>query len=109
MFTLPYELENLAYNTSPGNISALYRSKAGYHIFKNLGERKALGRIKAAQILIAFPPDITVAQKSGLKKLTDSLYTRLLKGDNFEKLAAQFSNDYVSAQANGIIPEFGVG
>ena len=109
VFTLPYELENLAYRTPPGSISALYESKAGFHIFKNLGERKALGRIKAAQILIAFPPNIAIAQKDPLKKLTDSLYTRLLIGDNFEKLAAQFSNDYVSAQANGIIPEFGVG
>ena len=109
VFSLPYELENLAYRTSPGSISALYESKAGFHIFKNLGERKALGRIKAAQILIAFPPGVAIEQKKVLKKLTDSLYTRILVGDNFEKLAAQFSNDYVSAQANGIIPEFGVG
>ena len=109
VFTLPYELENLAYRTSPGKISSLYQSKAGYHIFKNLGERKALGRIKAAQILIAFPPDIANPQKNALKKLIDSLYSRLVKGDNFEALAAQFSNDYVSAQANAVIPEFGVG
>jgi peptidyl-prolyl cis-trans isomerase SurA len=109
VFTLPYELENIAYRTPAGSISTLYQSHAGYHIFKNLGERKALGRIKAAQILIAFPPNTTEIQKKGLKKLTDSLYTRLLKGDNFGKLAAQFSNDYVSAQANGTIPEFGVG
>jgi peptidyl-prolyl cis-trans isomerase SurA len=108
-FTLPYELENLAYNTAPNQISKLYQSKAGYHIFKNLGERKALGRIKAAQILIAFPPEVSVEQKRSLKKLTDSIYSRLLKGDNFGKLAAQFSNDYVSAQADGQIPEFGVG
>ena len=35
VFTLPYELENLAYRTSPGSISALYQSKAGeaYHTF----------------------------------------------------------------------------
>ena len=109
VFNLPYELENLAYHTTPNHISELYQSKAGYHIFKNLGERKALGRIKAAQILIAFPPDINETQKKGFKKLTDSLYNRLLKGDDFAKLAAQFSNDYISAQANGTIPEFGVG
>jgi peptidyl-prolyl cis-trans isomerase SurA len=108
-FTLPYELENLAYATAPNQLSKLYQSKAGYHIFKNLGERKALGRIKAAQILIAFPPGTSATQKKDLKKRTDSLYNRLLKGDDFGKLAASFSNDYVSAQANGQIPEFGVG
>lgn len=109
VFTLPYELENLAYKTLPGKISGMYQSKAGYHIFKNLGERKAIGRIKAAQILIAFPPGVNDLQKKGLKKLADSLYNRLLKGDDFAKLATQFSNDYISAQANAVIPEFGVG
>ena len=109
VFSLPYELENLAYNTRLNKISELYQSKAGFHIFKNLGERKALGRIRAAQILIAFPPDAIEAQKKASKKLVDSLYNRLVKGDNFTELATQFSNDYVSAQANAIIPEFGVG
>ena len=102
-------MENLAYSTPLNQVSKLYQSKAGYHVFKNLGERKALGRIKAAQILIAFPPDAPLAQKKALKKLADSIYNRLLKGDDFGKLAAAFSNDYVSAQANGQIPEFGVG
>ncbi len=109
VFTLPYALENLAYTTATGKISSLHQSKAGYHIFKNLGERKALGRIKASQILIAFPPDIKPIQKNSLKKLADSLYNRLLKGSNFSALATQFSNDYISSQANGMIPEFGVG
>ncbi|HYM94121.1 MAG TPA: peptidylprolyl isomerase, partial [Chitinophagaceae bacterium] len=57
VFSLPYELETLAYTTPVGKYSTVYRSKAGYHIFKNLGERKALGKMKARQILLAFPPD----------------------------------------------------
>ncbi len=109
VFSLPYELENLAYTTPVGKISQVYQSKAGFHIFKNLGERKALGRMKAAQILLAFPPDASTAQKYDSKKLADSLYNRLVKGDDFGKLAAAFSNDYISANANGVIPEFGVG
>ena len=36
-FTLPYELENLAYSTPVGKVSTIYHSKAGYHIFKNHG------------------------------------------------------------------------
>ncbi|HET7897011.1 MAG TPA: peptidylprolyl isomerase, partial [Flavisolibacter sp.] len=51
VFLLPYELENLAYATPEGKVSAVYQSKAGYHVVKNLGERKDLGRIRAAQIL----------------------------------------------------------
>jgi peptidyl-prolyl cis-trans isomerase SurA len=109
VFSLPYELENLAYATPTGKISPLYRSKAGYHIFKNSGERKALGRMKAAQILLAFPPDADAASKQAIKKLADSLYNRLMKGDDFGKLATQFSSDPISAHTDGRFPEFGVG
>jgi peptidyl-prolyl cis-trans isomerase SurA len=109
VFSLPYELENLAYGTAPGKTSAAYRSKGGYHIFRNLGERRAIGRLKAAQILIAFPPDASAADKARSKKLADSLYLRLLKGDDFATLATRFSNDVVSAASGGAIPEFGVG
>jgi peptidyl-prolyl cis-trans isomerase SurA len=109
VFTLPYALENLAYQTPIGRISAIYRSKAGYHIFKNTAERKAAGRLKLAQILIAFPPEADVANKEAAKRLADSLYTRLQKGDDFGKLATHFSNDMISAASNGQLPEMGVG
>ncbi|MBD0331759.1 MAG: peptidylprolyl isomerase, partial [Chitinophagaceae bacterium] len=109
VFSLPYELENLAYSTAAGKISDIHRSKAGYHIFKNLGERKAIGKIKAAQILLAYPPDANEQTKQLVKKLADSLYNRVQQGDDFGKLAAQFSNDVVSAASNGVMPEFAVG
>jgi peptidyl-prolyl cis-trans isomerase SurA len=108
-FTLPYELENLAYSTPAGKISTLYHSKAGIHIFKNLGERKDPGTIKMAEILLAFPPDADTQSKNAIKKLADSLYTRIIIGDDFGKLAATFSNDVVSAASQGMIAEFGTG
>lgn len=109
VFTLPYEFENVVYNIAPGSFSAPYKSKIGYHIFKNLGERKAVGRIKAAQILLAFQPGADDAFKKKTSLLADSLYQRLLKGDDIAKLAAKFSNDYVSAASGGVMPEFGIG
>lgn len=109
VFTLPYELENLAYNTPAGSFSKPYLSKSGYHIFKNNGERKAWGRIRAAQILLLFPPDADAATDALLKRKADSIYNRLLKGEDFGKLVTQFSDDAVSAQAGGQLPEIGVG
>jgi peptidyl-prolyl cis-trans isomerase SurA len=109
VFSLPYQLENLAYATAPGSVSALYRSNKGYHIFKNEGERKALGRVKSSQILISFPPESTEGERAAAKRLADSLYARILKGDDFGKLALNFSNDAFSSSANGQLPEFGVG
>ena len=108
-FTLPYELEGVAYATTTGQFSKPYLSKRGYHIFRNDGERKALGRMRIAQILLLFPPDADAATEAVLKKKADSIYARLLKGDDFAKLATQFSEDAVSAQAGGLLPEMGVG
>jgi peptidyl-prolyl cis-trans isomerase SurA len=109
VFNLPYALENLAYSTPVGKVSQVYKSKAGYHIFKNIAERKDQGKIKAAQILIAFPPNANEALKAADKKLADSLYQRLLKGDDIGILASKFSNDVISAAANGQMMEFGIG
>jgi peptidyl-prolyl cis-trans isomerase SurA len=109
VFTLPYEFENIVYSTASGKYSKPYLSKAGYHIFKNLGERKALGKIKIQQILLAFPPGIDEAGKKKIAKLSDSLYQRIKAGGDFAKLAATFSNDYISAASDGNIPDISVG
>ena len=109
VFTLPYEFENIVYTTAPGKFSAPYKSRIGYHIFKNLGERKALGKVKVAQILLAFPPGANEAYKKETAQLADSLYQRLIKGDDMAKLVTRFSNDYISAASKGVIPDFGVG
>ena len=109
VFTLPYFFENIAYSTARGKYSAAFRSKSGYHIIKNIEERPAIGRLKAGQILLAFPPGSSDEEKAVLKKRIDSLYERLKAGDDFSKLATQFSNDYISVAAGGNIPPFGVG
>ena len=109
VFSLPYQFENVIYGLSPGKFSAPYRSNSGYHIFKNISERKAVGRMKLSHILIAVPPGSDSASKKKISMLADSLYNRLQKGDDFGKLASAFSNDVVSSASNGSMPEFGLG
>lgn len=109
LFTLPYEFESAIYNTAVGKYTPVVLSKIGYHIFKNLGERKAAGKIKAQQILLAIPPGADDAAKKQLASLADSLYKRIIAGDNFNHLAAAFSNDYVTAASGGTMPDIGVG
>lgn len=109
LFTLPYELETLAYSTPQGQFSKPFRGKAGYHIFKNLGERKALGRVKVAQILISFPPGANTASRVAVHTKADSIYSLLLKGADFGELARLNSGDNLSYQSGGEMPEFGVG
>jgi peptidyl-prolyl cis-trans isomerase SurA len=108
-FILPYELETLAYNTPAGKVSKPYKSKSAYHIFKNTAERPAAGRMKAAQILLAFKPGADSNEKIRIKNLADSLYDALQKGAPFKDLVAKYSNDNISYQTGGLLPEFGVG
>ncbi|MBK6828826.1 MAG: peptidyl-prolyl cis-trans isomerase [Chitinophagaceae bacterium] len=109
LLTLPYAFENAIYSTATGKYSTPVRSLAGFHIFKNLGERKAVGKIKAQQILLAFPPGADENTRKQIATKADSLYKRIIAGDNFNRLAADFSNDYVSAASGGMMPEIGVG
>ncbi|HMK26282.1 MAG TPA: peptidylprolyl isomerase [Chitinophagaceae bacterium] len=109
VMTLPYEFENAIYATPVGKYSSVVRSKIGYHIFKNLGERKAVGKIKAQQILLAIPPGATDAEKKQIAGRADSLYKKIIAGENFNRLASSFSNDYISAAAGGIMPDISVG
>ncbi|HEY4110519.1 peptidylprolyl isomerase [Puia sp.] len=109
VFTLPYQLESLAWSLAPGQISKPYRTKGGYHIFRNDGERRSLGRVKVAQILVAFPPSPTAAMKVDARHRADSLYALLRQGTDFATLARNNSGDNLSYQQGGELPEFGVG
>ncbi|MDZ4793592.1 MAG: peptidylprolyl isomerase [Bacteroidota bacterium] len=109
VFTLPYEFENVIYTTPIGKYSPIVLSRLGYHIFKNIEERKAVGKIKAQQILLAVPPGSTDMDKKKLATLADSLYKRIMAGDNFNRLASAFSNDYITAVNGGTMPDISVG
>ncbi|HXD79525.1 MAG TPA: peptidylprolyl isomerase [Puia sp.] len=109
VFTLPYDLETLAYSLAPGQYSKPYRSKGAYHIFKNEGERKALGRVKVAQIMLSFPPGATTVVRDQVRAKADSLYRLLENGHDFASLARAASTDNLSYQNGGELPEFGIG
>jgi peptidyl-prolyl cis-trans isomerase SurA len=93
----------------PGESNKPYHGKNGYYIFKNIEERKAVGKIKAAQILIALPEGAKQEDKIAAGKLADSIYHAIQSGSDFGELAKQFSNDKMTYMSGGIMPEFGVG
>jgi peptidyl-prolyl cis-trans isomerase SurA len=109
VFTLPYELEGLAYSIRPGQYSKPFRTKGGYHIFRDDAERKALGRLKIAQILLPFPPTATLATRDVVRQKADSVYNLLQHGADFAVTARTVSGDNLSYQSGGEMPEFGIG
>lgn len=106
-FTLPYDIENIIYQLKPGSFSAIYKGKYGYHIFKNINERSAIGKRRVAQILFAYPPNATETDKKKTKQLADSVYKKIISGTLFEELAIQFNAS--KSNNNGLLPDIGIG
>lgn len=91
VFTLPYEIESIVYGLKPGEYSGIYKSSIGYHIFKNVSERAAVGKRKIQQILFAVPESFNADEKAATAKLADSVYQLLQSGASFDKMVQQFS------------------
>lgn len=106
VFTLPYYLENIIYQIKPSGFSDTVMINNGWHIFKNVEERHAMGKVQVAQILLAAPQIENM--RAHAKQLADSLYTAIKNGSDFGTLAKEFSNDRSTYMNGGIMPEFGV-
>ncbi len=106
VFTLPYQFENIIYSLKPGQANIPYQTKRGWYVFKNRGERHAVGKIKLSQILFAVPDGFIIPRQQ-TKKLSDSVYNLLIHGGDFATLAKQFSNDQTTFINGGAMPEFG--
>jgi peptidyl-prolyl cis-trans isomerase SurA len=102
-----YPLENAMYEVPVGKTSGVIRTPMGYHIVKINDVRPARGEIEAAHILIR-------KKKAGVDQLDaksriDSIYAVLKTQNNFDDLAAKFSEDDNSANKQGYLGVFGIG
>ncbi len=109
VFTLPYTFENIIYGLKPGESSAPFRTKNGWHILQNISERPAVGKIKVAQILFSLPQGANDEQRIQTKKLADSVFNQIKNGADFNSMVTGFSDDRTTYSEGGNIAEFGVG
>ncbi|MBD2767069.1 peptidylprolyl isomerase [Hymenobacter sp. BT664] len=104
-----YPFESAAYKTPVGQVSAPIRTRFGYHLIKVNDKRPAQGEIKVAHLMVRVNAKAAKADSLVAKKKIDELYSRLKKGENWDKLVAQFSEDAGSAVNGGELPPFGTG
>jgi peptidyl-prolyl cis-trans isomerase SurA len=118
VFDLPYTMETVAYHMANkkgasrrSNLpySPVFRMDGGYVILKKTDERPGEGRIRIAQILVAFPYQAGDAAKEQTRQRADSIYRTIAMGADFGELARKFSGDNLSYQLGGVLPEFGIG
>lgn len=104
VFRTIYPFETMAYNTPAGKLSQPVRTMFGYHILKVHQRRKSMGEVLTAHIM-----KFTSENPLEAKKQIDSLYQRVLAGDDFAALAEKYSDDKASAVDGGKLPWFGSG
>jgi peptidyl-prolyl cis-trans isomerase C len=66
-------------------------------------------RLRASHILLRVPPGATPAQKEAVRARAQAVLARLGKGEDFAKLAKEFSEDAGSAGKGGRLDPFGHG
>jgi peptidyl-prolyl cis-trans isomerase SurA len=104
-----YPFEDAAYQTPAGQISQPVRTKFGYHLIKVIDRRPSQGKIKTAHIMVRTNPEAPVEDATAAKQKIDEIYTRLQKGEDWNQLTMQFSEDAGSKTKGGVLPPFTTG
>jgi peptidyl-prolyl cis-trans isomerase SurA len=104
-----YPFETAAYLTPVGQVSQPIRTRFGYHIIKVNDRRAAQGEIKVAHLMVRVTPQAPKTDSTTAHKKINELYGRLRKGESWDKLVTQFSEDAGSAANGGELPPFGTG
>ncbi len=99
VFQMVYPFENMAYNTSVGEISMPFRTRFGYHIIKVNDIRDSQGEVEVAHIMLK---DDTPENQEKIKKIKAELDA----GASFETLAKNYSDDNATKLKGGKLPKF---
>lgn len=108
-FGLIYEFETIMYNTPVNKFSKPFRTRFGYHILKVTDIRPAKGKYKVAHIMMIVPKESGSTFKEKSRNTIDGLLVRLNAGEDFAKLAEEFSEDRRTAADGGTLGWVSVG
>ena len=104
-----YPFENCAYNLKVGEISEPVRSSFGYHIIKLTDRIANPGDVKVAHIMVIVPRDAKPEDAKKAEEKINEVYSKLQAGEDFGKVALEYSDDKSSAKKGGELPWFTVG
>jgi peptidyl-prolyl cis-trans isomerase SurA len=104
---LPIEFEDAAYNTPTGEVSPyVVRTKYGFHIIKVTDKKERVPQVRASHILVAFNNEKGIPDTAFAKAKLDTVLRALKSGEEFGKVAMQYSDDTGSKQQGGDLNYF---
>ncbi|WP_266365458.1 peptidylprolyl isomerase [Tellurirhabdus rosea] len=109
VFQLIYPLETAAYTTPVGSVSGPVRSRSGYHLVKVNDRRASRGKLRVAHIRVQVSQQADEQSQQAAEKRINDVYQKLQKGESFEDLAREFSDDRESRATGGVLPVREVG
>lgn len=104
-----YPFENMAYNTSIGNISQPFRTQFGYHVLKVHDKRPSRGKVNVSHIMLRFSPSMTMEDSVTIRNRIFEIYDQLLSGYDWDLLCKEVSQDQSSKERGGSLSPFGIG
>lgn len=105
-FGVVYPLETAAYTTPVGNISQPVRTRFGYHLIKVNSRRPSRGRVHVAHILVRISPSADETGQQAAQGRIEAAYARLQKGEPFEVVCRDVTDDATSKNTGGVLPMF---
>lgn len=109
VFTTVLPYENAAYSLKLGEISMPVRSQYGYHIIKVTDRKENPGEVKVAHIMALVARDASEEDVKKAEQKINEAYQKLQQGEDFAKVAMEYSDDKASAKRGGDLPWFGTG
>ena len=97
-FQMIYPFENAAFNTEIGSVSMPIRTQFGYHLVAVKDKRKSMGDVKVAHIMMKFYND---GEVDSVKAKMDAVYAKLQKGEEWNKVVEEFSDDFNTNSKGG--------
>ena len=101
-----YPFENAAFNTKPGAVSNIVRTRFGYHVLKVIDKRANSGDILTAHIMLRLTKEMKHDDSVKVKQKIDEIYAKLKAGEKFDDLAKNFSEDKQTNTAGGQLSWF---
>ncbi len=83
------------------------RTRFGYHLVKVEDKRPARGEILVAHIMVNAKMGLPAQDSINAKNKIEEISAKLKKGEKFEDLASQFSDDKATGRKGGELPWFG--